>query len=47
MYNPYPKSNTDWNIYYYLLTELAFRTVEYKDQGLALRTELARSMRKD
>ena len=30
---------------YYLLTEFAFRTVRYQDQGL--RAELARSVRKD
>ena len=33
--------------YYYLLTEFAFRTVRYYDQGSEVQTELARSMRKD
>ena len=32
---------------YYLLTEFAFRTVRYQDQGPEVRTELARSLRKD
>ena len=32
---------------YYLLTEFAFRTVIYQDQGPEVRTELARSLRKD
>ena len=32
---------------YYLLTEFAFRTVRYQDQGPEVRTELARSVRKD
>ena len=30
---------------YYLLTEFAFRTVRYQDQGAEVRTELARSVR--
>ena len=33
--------------FYCLLTEFAFRTVKYKDKGLEVRTELARSVRKD
>ena len=32
---------------YYLLTKFAFRTVIYQDQGPEVRTELARSVRKD
>ena len=32
---------------YYLLTEFAFRTVRYYNQGPEVRTELARSVRKD
>ena len=32
---------------YYLLTEFAFRTVRYQDQGPEVRTELERSVRKD
>ena len=32
---------------YYLLTEFAFRTVRYQEQGPEVRTELARSMCKD
>ena len=32
---------------YYLLTEFAFRTVRYQDQGPEVWTELARSVRKD
>ena len=32
---------------YYLLTEFAFRTVRYLDQGPEVRTELAMSVRKD
>ena len=32
---------------YYLLTEFAFRTARYSDQGPEVWTELARSMRKD
>ena len=32
---------------YYLLTEFAFRTVRYEDQGPEVRTELARSVRKN
>ena len=32
---------------YYLLNEFAFRTVRYQDQCPEVRTELAKSMRKD
>ena len=32
---------------YYLLTEFAFRTIRYQDQGPEVRTELARSVRKN
>ena len=38
--------NVRTNIYY-LLTEFTFRTVRYQDQGPEVRTELARSARKD
>ena len=33
--------------HYYLLTEFAFRTVRYYDEGPEVRTELARSVRRD
>ena len=35
------------SVNYYLLTEFAFRTVRYLDQGPEVRTELARSVSKD
>ena len=40
-------SNGENNYCFSLLTEFAFRTVKYLDQGLAVRTELARSVCKD